>query len=96
MRRITYLISFVLFVFIGNAQDDITYKTPPKDILDLVTARPTPSVTIDSRGTWMIMGERSDFPSIEDMAQPDLRIAGLTINPRNFGPSRSVYSTNYT
>jgi dipeptidyl aminopeptidase/acylaminoacyl peptidase len=96
MRRITYLISFVLFVFIGNAQDDITYKTPPKDILDLVTARPTPSVTIDSRGTWMIMGERSDFPSIEDMAQPELRIAGLRINPRNFGPSRSVYSTNFT
>ncbi|HNA16619.1 MAG TPA: prolyl oligopeptidase family serine peptidase, partial [Ferruginibacter sp.] len=31
---------------------------------------------------------------VEDLAQPELRIAGLRINPNNFGPSRSSYFTN--
>ncbi|HEY0680569.1 MAG TPA: prolyl oligopeptidase family serine peptidase [Chitinophagaceae bacterium] len=94
----TSLIAFrfvIVFFFITglvNAQDDLTYKTPPKDIQDLVLGKPTPGVNIDSKGEWMILLERSDFPTIEDLAQPELRIAGLRINPKNFGPSRSGYS----
>ncbi|MBK6634712.1 MAG: hypothetical protein IPG38_10680 [Chitinophagaceae bacterium] len=42
----------------------------------------------------MLILERSDMPSVEDLAQPELRIAGLRINPNNFGPSRSAYTTN--
>ena len=76
------------------AQDDVTYKTPPKEIMDLVLAKPTPGVNVNSKGEWMILTERSDFPTIEDMAQPELRIAGLRINPRNFGPSRTAYAVN--
>jgi dipeptidyl aminopeptidase/acylaminoacyl peptidase len=95
MRRI---LSF-LFLFITTlafAQDDFSYQTPPKDILDLVTAKPTPGVSIDSKGEWMLLLERSSFPSIEDLAQPELRIAGLRLNPKNFGPSRSGYSVGFT
>jgi dipeptidyl aminopeptidase/acylaminoacyl peptidase len=36
------------------------------------------------------------MPSVEDLAQPELRVAGLRINPNNFGPSRSSYFTNIT
>ena len=93
MRRLL----IILFLFISAfcfAQDDVTYKTPPKEIVDLVMAKPTPGVNVDSKGEWMILTERSDFPTIEDMAQPELRIAGLRINPRNFGPSRGGYSIN--
>lgn len=98
MRRIFHgRIVVVLFLFIvatsSRAQDD-TYKTPPKEIMDLVLSKPTPGVIIDQKGEWMILTERSDFPTIEDMAQPELRIAGLRINPRNFGPSRTGYSIN--
>lgn len=85
----------IVFLFIGGiatAQDDVTYKAPPKDIQDLVLSKPTPGVNVDQKGEWMILTERSDFPTIEDMAQPELRIAGLRLNPRNFGPSRAGYS----
>jgi dipeptidyl aminopeptidase/acylaminoacyl peptidase len=92
--RLLFLISVLVITIFSFAQDDVTYKTPPKDILDLVMAKPTPGVNIDSKGEWMIITERSDFPTIEDMAQPELRIAGLRINPRNFGPSRAGYSVN--
>src|SRR5215212_2534139 len=91
MRKIV-VIFFLFIVGVASAQDDVTYKTPPKDIMDLVLSKPTPGVNIDQKGEWMILTERSDFPTIEDMAQPELRIAGLRINPKNFGPSRTGYS----
>ncbi len=67
---------------------------PPKAIYDLVMAKPTPGVSFDSKGQYMLVLERSSMPSVEDLAQPELRIAGLRINPNNFGPSRSSYFTN--
>jgi len=88
MRRLLFICFLVVTEF-TIAQDDVTYKTPPKEILDLVMAKPTPIVNINSTGEWMIVMERSDFPTIEELAQPELRIAGLRLNPKNFGPSRT-------
>ncbi|MBC7828867.1 MAG: S9 family peptidase [Chitinophagaceae bacterium] len=92
--------SLLLFYFLFSAvflfaQDDQGYKTPPKDILDLVLAKPTPFVNVDNKGEWMLLLERSPLPSVEELAQPELRIAGIRINPNNFGPSRSVYSVEF-
>lgn len=98
MRKVTLLfIPLLLLIFNSRvtAQDDFTYRTPPKDILDLAMAKPTPGVSVDSKGEWMLLLERSSFATIEDLAQPELRIAGLRINPKNFGPSRSGYSVNF-
>ena len=94
MKKLLLFIAILLVQVILFAQDDFSYRTPPKDILDLVMAKPTPGVSINSKGEWVILLERSTFPSIEELAQPELRIAGLRLNPRNFGPSRSAYSVN--
>ncbi|MBB6001874.1 prolyl oligopeptidase family serine peptidase [Arcicella rosea] len=67
------------------------YQTPPKVIADLVTASPTPSVSVDSRGEWMVLLQRAAQPSIAQLAEPELRLAGLRINPANNGPSRTSY-----
>lgn len=85
----------LLFVC-GNlmAQDAIEYQIPPKEIYDLVMAKPTPGVSFDSKGQWMLIMDRSSMPSVEELAQPELRIAGMRINPNNFAPSRTGYSTN--
>ena len=93
MKKLLFLFLLVSSLF-AIAQDDFSYKTPPKDILDLVMAKPTPGISIDSKGEWMLLMERSSFPSVEELAQPELRIAGLRINPKNFGPSRSGYAVN--
>ncbi len=92
-------IFIIALLFIGNslfAQDAIEYQVPPKEIYDLVMAKPTPGVSFDSKGQYMLLLDRSDMPSVEDLAQPELRIAGLRINPNNFGPSRTGYFTNIT
>ncbi len=90
-------IFIIVLLFICNslfAQDAIEYQTPPKEIYDLVMAKPTPGVTFDSKGQNMLILERSSMPAVEDLAQPELRIAGLRINPNNFGPSRTTYFTS--
>ena len=66
-----------------------TYQTPPQSIADLFNAPPTPSVSFNKDGSMMMILERSDAPSIEDLAQPELRIGGIRINPAVSGPSRS-------
>lgn len=88
-----FLLSFLFCGMRIMAQDAIEYQTPPKAIYHLVMATPTPGVSIDSKGNYMLVLQRSSMPTVEDLAQPELRIAGLRINPNNFGPSRSSYFT---
>jgi dipeptidyl aminopeptidase/acylaminoacyl peptidase len=80
------IILFGFFSFSGIAQT--SYQTPPKAIADLVNAPSTPSVSFSKNGGWMMLLERADNPSIEELSQPELRIAGLRINPATSGPSR--------
>ena len=88
------LLVLLLFSYkIMVAQDAITYQTPPKAIADLALANPTPAVSFDSKGNWLLIMERSALPPLEELAQPELRIAGLRINPLLFAPSRSTYFT---
>ena len=95
MKKLFFLVT-LFFVRTLFAQDAISYQTPPKEIYDLVMAKPTPSVSFDSKGQYMLVLDRSSMPSVEELAQPELRIAGLRINPNNFGPSRNTYITNMT
>jgi dipeptidyl aminopeptidase/acylaminoacyl peptidase len=91
--KITKLLPLVLAGCLINllavAQKDLKYQTPPAAIADLVTAPLTPLVSVNAGGDWMLLLERPGYPSIEELAQPELRIAGLRINPRTNGPSRS-------
>ena len=94
MKKYISLLLVSVISFNLSAQDAIEYKTPPKEIYDLVMAKASPTVNFDSKGMWMLIMERSSMPGIEELAQPELRIAGLRINPNNFGPSRSSYILN--
>ncbi len=38
--------------------------------------------------------QSNSYPSVEELARPELRIAGLRINPNNFAPSRQNYINN--
>lgn len=71
-----------------------TYQTPPKSIADLFTAPSTPSVSFNKDGSMMMILDRTEAPSIEDLAQPELRIGGIRINPAISGPSRAGGFTN--
>lgn len=78
------------------AQDALRYQTPPKDIYDLVMAPPAPSAMFNDKGTVMLLLGRSTYPAIEELSQPEYRLAGVRINPATFGQSRSSYYTSIT
>ena len=68
-----------------------TYQMPPRAIVDLVDAPMTPQVSVGPTGEWMLLMEPVGLPLIAELSQPELRIAGMRINPRTNGPSRGSY-----
>ena len=88
-----FVISFSVNAF---AQDAVGYQTPPKDIADLLLAKPTPAVSVDNKGEWMLLSERNSYPTVEELGQPEIRVAGLRLNPNNFSPSRQTYINNFS
>ncbi|HUS86356.1 MAG TPA: prolyl oligopeptidase family serine peptidase [Bacteroidales bacterium] len=74
------------------AQDGLKYQKPPKEIVDIMMVRPTPSVSFSPDGKLIAMMERTGMPTIADLSSEMLRIAGLRIDPAINGPSGSRYS----
>jgi dipeptidyl aminopeptidase/acylaminoacyl peptidase len=81
-----------------SAQTDLKYQTPPKGVVELVDIRPTPNVEVSPRDKagrqWLLIEMISGLPPIADLAQPELRLAGLRFNPKTNGPSRGRYVTS--
>ncbi|MFZ4521141.1 MAG: alpha/beta hydrolase family protein [Bacteroidales bacterium] len=76
------------------AQTD--YQLPPKEILDLADVK-TPSQTMISRNnTWLLLLERPLYKTLEELSEPELKLAGLRMNPENFNVARSSFYTNLT
>jgi dipeptidyl aminopeptidase/acylaminoacyl peptidase len=82
----------------ARSQNNLQYQKPPKAIADIVEALPTPGVELSPVGggagkRWMLIEHFSGLPTIADLAQPELRLAGLRFNPKTDGPSRGRYDT---
>jgi dipeptidyl aminopeptidase/acylaminoacyl peptidase len=93
MRKLFLFICLVSSSCIFS-QTSSGYQLPPKDIQDLLLAKPTPNVSVDNKGEWMLFSQSNSYPSVEELAQPELRIAGLRIDPNNFAPSRQNFINN--
>lgn len=91
---------FSLFLLTASmstyAQDAVSYLTPPQEMADLLLAKPTPAVLIDGKTEWILLSERNSYPSVEELAMPEFRIAGMRINPSNYSPSRQIFINNFT
>lgn len=94
LATITCLLMLTSTPFLLFSQDDMAYKVPPKTISDLLLAKPAPSVNVNEKGEWMLLTDYNSYPSVEELAQPELRIAGLRINPKNYAPSRQNFINN--
>ncbi len=72
------------------------YKLPPKDIIDIVDAPPTPSVSMSPAGDTMALVDRESMPTIAYISQPILRIAGMRITPAFNSRQVLSFSTGLT
>ena len=80
--------------FLASAAHEVSaqegYRMPPQEIVRILDAPPPPFVNVSPDGEWIVLTGRRSMPSIEDMAQPMLRLGGRRINPATtgvFGPS---------
>lgn len=95
--RIVLVSVMVSSSFSAFSQTSVKYQEPPRAIVNLVDARPTPMVDVSPKGKdgkqWLLIEQPAGLPPISDLAQPELRLAGLRINPKTNGPSRGRYFT---
>ncbi|MBN1212067.1 MAG: prolyl oligopeptidase family serine peptidase [candidate division Zixibacteria bacterium] len=98
MKKISVLFQVVavLLAFSTVAAEEIAsgYMMPPKALADLVDAPYSPRVSVSPNNEWIALMPYPGLPPLEDLAQPELRLAGQRINPRTSGPSRGWYYNN--
>lgn len=89
LLSIAFLFSMTTNVL--QSQENLAYQRPPEAIAKLIEAAPTPASSLSPSGDWMLLLMRPNLPSIEEVAQKELRLAGIRINPKTNGSSRSGY-----
>jgi len=67
------------------------YQTPPQVLVDIIDAPPTPLTRLDPKREWLLLLERPSLAPVSELAERELRLAGLRIRPQTHGPSRSSY-----
>ena len=72
------------------------YLTPPREIVDILDAPPTPSVLVSPNRDVVVLMERRSMPPISWQARPLERLAGYRIDPRNSGPWRAPETSALT
>jgi dipeptidyl aminopeptidase/acylaminoacyl peptidase len=82
-RSLAAVLALILTAGLARAQEP--YRRPPQDVVDIVGAPPTPSVNISPDGAWMALTDRRAYPSIAQLAEPALGLAGVRFNPRTNG-----------
>lgn len=65
------------------------YLLPPRTIVDILDAPPLPDIVVSPARDGVALVERSSMPTIAELAQPMLRLAGMRVNPRTNGPHRT-------
>ena len=89
------MIFYILFFFgIIKSQENYSYQKPPPEILELVDITLPPRVLIDENKNFMIYLYRNSYKSIDELSSPEIKLAGLRLNPNSNSRSRTNYYNN--
>ena len=85
----------ILFCFsIIKSQENYIYQRPPNEILELVDVSLPPRVLIDENKKFMVHLYRDSYKSIIELSNPEIKLAGLRLNPNSNSRSRTNYYNN--
>src|SRR5690625_1888693 len=96
-RTVIFSLSILFFCFLTEttfAQSG--YMTPSQELVNLVDGARNPQVSVSPDRSVLLLQDRPSLPAIEEIAQPELRLAGIRINPNTNGSSRPGYVTGFT
>ncbi|XZE20487.1 alpha/beta hydrolase family protein [Pirellulaceae bacterium SH449] len=79
-----------IFAFLSTAAMNLSptfandgYLLPPKEIVDIIDAKPEPTLSLSPDSRWLVFLERDAMPEIEDLARRAVPLAGMRIDPAN-------------
>jgi len=86
-----FIIAFMM-IFAGlNAQQNLSYQKPSKEILELVDVPLAPSVLLDNNKENMVLLYRDAYKTIAELSKGEMRLGGLRIDPATNIGSRTNY-----
>ena len=88
------ILSILVFFSIIKSQENYSYQKPPKEILELVDVRLPPRVLIDESKSFIVYLYRDNYKSISELSDPEIKLAGLRLNPNSNSRSRTNYYNN--
>lgn len=72
------------------------YRLPPAEIVQILDAPRTPGVSVSPDRAWMVMTHARNMPTLQDLSEPMLGLAGRRINPRVHGSFGAQLIERYT
>ncbi|MGD0485092.1 MAG: S9 family peptidase, partial [Gemmatimonadales bacterium] len=85
--------AIILLCAAGLVSAQQAYRTPPQVVVDILDAPPPPATLVSPDRAWLLLADRAAMPTIAEMSQPMLRLAGDRINPATNGPFRALNFT---
>jgi len=79
-------------VLTANASGQEAYRVPPPEIREILDAPSPQGVSIDPTGRFLVLIDRPGMPSIEALAQPMVRLAGMRLNPLTNGRHTTTWN----
>ncbi len=75
---------------LGQSGDAARYQLPPREIIEAFDAQPLPAAILSPTKQSMALTYRRAYPTIAELSQPILRLAGARINANTNGPQRTA------
>src|SRR5215470_15178010 len=85
-RLIICLLGAALLAPSFSVHAQTPYQKPPKAVLDVLDAPDSAVVSVSPSRDKMLLATPVRYPSIAELAEPMLRLAGSRINPKTNGP----------
>ncbi len=84
-----FLAAPVLIAQVPGASDPPKYVLPPANIVAAFDAEPLPQTLLNPNHQSVALVKQRPYPTIAELAQPMLRLAGSRVNPKTNGPHRA-------
>lgn len=97
-RALTFTFSSLL-LYAGTMPTSATqalnlpYQSAPAPLDKMLASPFLPALSLAPDRRAFVLLEHQSLPELAELAAPELRLAGLRINPRNFAPSRNWFYT---
>src|SRR3954452_10467347 len=80
------LLAPALAAQVPGGPEPVRYMLPPQNVVDIFDAEALPQPTVSPNHQVLALTSAHQHPSIAELAQPMLRLAGSRVNPKTNGP----------